>query len=92
MVKDGVVFTPAPNGTFLAGVTRRRVILLLREAGVSVVETILSWDDFLGADEVFSAGNFSKLMPVIRIDQRELQPGPVFRQARELYWAFAHAG
>ncbi|HEX4179870.1 MAG TPA: branched-chain amino acid aminotransferase [Caulobacteraceae bacterium] len=90
MVKDGVAFTPAPNGTFLAGVTRRRVIGLLREAGVEVVETTLTWPDFLGADEIFSAGNFSKVVPVIRIEQRELRPGPVFRRARELYWAFAH--
>jgi len=91
MAKDGVVFTPAPNGTFLNGITRRRVIGLLREAGVSVVETTLNWEDFLGADEIFSAGNFSKVMPIIRIEQRELQPGPLFRKARELYWAFAHA-
>ena len=92
MVKDGVIFTPAPNGTFLAGVTRRRVIGLLREAGAEVVETTLTWPDFLGADEIFSAGNFSKVVPVIRIEERELQPGPVFRKARELYWAFAHGG
>ena len=31
-------------------------------------------------------------MPVLRIDERELQPGPFYRQARELYWAFAHSG
>jgi branched-chain amino acid aminotransferase len=92
MAKDGVVFTPAPNGTFLNGITRRRVIGLLREADVTVVEATLTWDDFFGADEIFSAGNFSKVIPVIRIEQRELQPGPVFRKARELYWAFAHAG
>lgn len=92
MAKDGGVFTPAPNGTFLNGITRRRVIGLLREAGVSVVEATLTWNDFLAADEIFSAGNFSKVVPVIRIEQRELQPGPVFRKARELYWAFAHAG
>lgn len=92
MARDGVVFTPAPNGAFLNGITRRRVIGLLREAGVAVVEATLTWDDFLGADEIFSAGNFSKVMPIIRIEQRELQPGPVFRKARELYWAFAHAG
>jgi branched-chain amino acid aminotransferase len=92
MVKDGVAYTPAPNGTFLNGVTRQRVIALLRAEGVSVVESSLTFDDFLGADEIFSAGNFSKLMPVIRIEQRELQPGPVFRKARELYWAFAHDG
>jgi branched-chain amino acid aminotransferase len=91
MAKDGVVFTPAPNGTFLAGVTRRRVIGLLRGAGVSVVEASLTYADFLAADEIFSAGNFSKVIPVTRIEQRDLQPGPLYRQARELYWSFAHA-
>lgn len=91
LAKDGVVFTPAPNGTFLDGITRRRVTSLLRADGVSVVEKSLTYADFLGADEIFSAGNFSKVMPVGRIDQRELQPGPLFRKARELYWAFAHA-
>jgi len=41
MVKDGVVFTPVPNGTFLAGITRWRVIKLLRESGVTVIENCL---------------------------------------------------
>jgi branched-chain amino acid aminotransferase len=37
-------------------------------------------------------GNFGKVTPVRRIDERDLQPGPAFRRARELYWAFAHSG
>ena len=41
MAQDGVVMTPAPNRSFLAGITRRRVIGLLREAGVEVQETML---------------------------------------------------
>jgi branched-chain amino acid aminotransferase len=90
LVKDGVVFTPAPNGTFLAGVTRRRVIGLLRGAGVEVVETTLTYEDFMTADEVFSTGNFQKVAPMTRIDERILQPGPVYKKARALYWAFAH--
>jgi len=89
--KDGVVYTPAPNGTFLNGVTRQRVIGLLRGAGVSVVECALSYSDLLAADEIFSSGNYSKVMPINRIDDRELQPGPLYRKARELYWAFAHS-
>ena len=91
MVKDGVVFTPAANGTFLAGITRARVIKLLREAGAQVVETTLRYSDFQSADEIFSSGNYSKVSPVTRIDERILQPGPVYRKARELYWQFAHA-
>jgi len=91
MVKDGVVFTPVANGTFLAGITRARIIGLLRGAGLAVVEKSLRYRDFEGADEIFSTGNFSKVVPVIRIDERSLQPGPLFRKARDLYWEFAHA-
>ncbi|HYS48488.1 MAG TPA: branched-chain amino acid aminotransferase [Xanthobacteraceae bacterium] len=91
MVKDGVVSTPIANGTFLAGITRRRVILLLRAAGVSVNETILRYEDFKTADEIFSTGNFIKVTPITRIDDRSVQPGPVYRKARALYWEFAHA-
>ena len=89
--KDGVVFTPAPNGTFLNGITRQRVIKLMRGAGISVVETTLSYKDVQTADEIFSSGNYSKVMPVNRIDDRSLQPGPLYRKARELYWEFAHS-
>ena len=89
--KDGVVFTPAPNGTFLNGITRQRTVKLLRDAGVNVVETTLQYSDLENADEIFSSGNYSKVMPVNRIDQRSLQPGPLYRKARELYWAFAHS-
>jgi branched-chain amino acid aminotransferase len=91
MARDGVVHTPAPNGTFLNGITRQRVIDLLRGDGVSVVESTLSYANFLGADEIFSTGNFAKVAPVIRIDDRPLQPGPFYRRARKLYWEFAHA-
>ncbi|MCG6121350.1 MAG: branched-chain amino acid aminotransferase [Microvirga sp.] len=92
LVKDGAVFTPIPNGTFLNGITRQRVIRLLRESGVAVFESVLRYEDFLGADEVFATGNYSKVTPVGRIDDREIQPGPVYRKARELYWDFAHSG
>ncbi len=45
-----------------------------------------------GCDEVFSTGNHSKVVPVTRIDDRHLQPGPVAKKARELYWDYAHSG
>lgn len=90
MAKDGVVFTPQANSTFLNGITRQRVIRLLREAGVEVREATLSVKDFLEADEVFSSGNYGKVQPAIGVEDRPLQPGPMFRKARELYWAFAH--
>ena len=66
MVKDGVVFTPASNKTFLAGITRFRVMTLLRDAGFDVVETSLTLSDFEGADEIFTSGNYSKVVPVTK--------------------------
>ena len=92
MAKDGVVFTPMPNGAFLNGITRQRVVKLLRADGISVVESTLRHRDFETADEIFATGNASKVMPITRIGERALQPGPMFRKARELYWAFAHGG
>ncbi|MFL5205338.1 MAG: branched-chain amino acid aminotransferase, partial [Microvirga sp.] len=68
MAKGGVVYTPYPNGTFLNGITRQRVIQLLRDDGTTVVESTLRYEDFAGADEIFISGNYSKVMPVLRID------------------------
>jgi branched-chain amino acid aminotransferase len=92
LVKDGHVFTPAANGTFLSGITRARTIVLLEGSGIHTTEKTLSVRDFLEADEIFSTGNHSKVVPVIRIEDRELQPGPVAGKARELYWEWAHSG
>lgn len=91
LVKDGVVFTPAANRTFLAGITRARVIGLLREAGYEVREVTLAIEDFMDADEIFTSGNYSKVAPVNRLDSRELQEGPVARKALELYMDWARS-
>ncbi|HZF16402.1 MAG TPA: branched-chain amino acid aminotransferase [Steroidobacteraceae bacterium] len=90
MAKGGVVYTPIANGTFLAGITRARVIGLLRDAGVRVEESVLTYSAFEQADEIWSCGNYSKVSPITRIDSRSLAVGPLFRKARELYWQFAH--
>jgi branched-chain amino acid aminotransferase len=92
MAKDGVVFTPAPNGTFLNGITRQRVIALLRASGMEVRETSLSVADFENADEIFTSGNYAKVMPVLKLKERSLQPGPVYTRAREAYWDHAYSG
>jgi branched-chain amino acid aminotransferase len=90
MAKDGVVYTPVPNGQFLNGITRQRVIQLLRDAGVSVVEKTLTYADLQGADEIFNSGNYIKVSPVTRIEDRSVQPGPFYQKARKLYWDYSH--
>lgn len=90
LVRDGVVFTPAPTGMFLAGITRGRVIGLLRADGVEVVETALAVADFAEADEIFTTGNANKVMPVTRFETRDLPSTAMAARARALYWDFAH--
>jgi len=89
LARDGVAMTPAWNGTFLNGITKQRVAELLVADGVDVLETTLTLDDFAQADEIFSTGNYGKVMPCVRFEDRALQPGPMFRRARELYWDYA---
>jgi len=89
MVKDSEVFTPVPNGTFLSGITRARVIQLLTDAGVKVHETVLKIEDFHTADEIFLTGNYSKVTPAIKFEERELEIGEITTKARDLYFGWA---
>ena len=91
MTRDGEVLTPIPTGCFLNGITRQRIIGLLRAHGVTVTEKTLTLDDFRRADEIFTTGNAQKVLPVTRFEERDMQYGPMARRARELYWEFAHA-
>jgi branched-chain amino acid aminotransferase len=83
------VATPAANGTFLNGITRQRVIGLLLGEGLEVEERRIGFPEVLAADEVFSTGNYAKVMPCVRIDERQYEIGPVVRKARDLYFAWA---
>jgi branched-chain amino acid aminotransferase len=66
-----------------------RLIALLRAAGVSVEEVRLTKEDVMSADEVFSCGNYGKILPARKIE--ELWPiGPFTRRAQALYFEFAH--
>lgn len=88
-VKDGEVFTPVPNGTFLSGITRARHITNLRADGVTVHETVMSFQDFHDADEIFLSGNMMKVTPITAFDDTSYQVGPLTRRVRDMYWDWA---
>ncbi|TDX25515.1 branched-chain amino acid aminotransferase [Rhodovulum visakhapatnamense] len=91
IVKDGEFFTPIANGTFLAGLTRKRHISNLTAAGYTVHETVLSFEDVRQADEVFLSGNMMKVTPVKAFDDVQYEHGPLTAKVRELYWDWAHS-
>jgi branched-chain amino acid aminotransferase len=88
---EGAVVTPVLNGTFLAGITRARVIALLGDAGIAVEERPVRPEDLDTASEIFSTGNYGKVTPCTRYEGRTLAAGPVASQARALYLAFIEA-
>ena len=88
---DGKVVTPVPNGTFLAGITRARVIALLAEADVAVEERSVRPEELETAVEIFSTGNYGKVTPCVRYEGRTLAAGPIATLARERYFAYTEA-
>ncbi|MEN9868286.1 MAG: hypothetical protein RL748_3876 [Pseudomonadota bacterium] len=86
--EQGEVVTPVPNGTFLSGITRARVMGLLAEDGIKVVERSVRPEELLTAREIFNTGNYGKVTPCVRYEDRTLPVGPIASRARELYMAF----
>lgn len=89
VANNGAVVTPAANGTFLAGITRARVIQLLSDVGIAVEQRTVKPAELDTAREIFNTGNYGKVMPCTRYGARELPIGPVATRARELYMEFA---
>ena len=85
---DGRWLTPGA-GT-LAGITRRSLIELAREAGHQVDEGRLTAEDLLRSDEVLATSTAGGIMPVTVIDGKPVgagTPGPLTLRLRDRYWA-----
>ena len=79
-----------PDGGTLAGITRRSLIELAREAGQQVDEGRLTAEDLLRSDEVLATSTAGGIMPVTVIDGKPVgtgAPGPLTLRLRERYWA-----
>ena len=86
---DGRVVTPVPNGTFLSGITRARVIELLAKEGIEVEQRSVRPQELETAVEIFNTGNYGKVTPCVRYEARTLAVGPVATLARDRYMAFS---
>ncbi len=92
VVRNGLVVTPPVAAGVLEGVTRNTVMTLLAEAGHDVVESTVTRTDLYYADEMFLTGTAAEVTPVREIDDQSVgngRPGPVTRQAQQLFMAAA---
>jgi D-alanine transaminase len=79
-VVDGTLWTHPIDGSVLPGVTRDVVLELAKKLGVQVREEGMTVDAFRKADEVFLAGTLSDVMPIVKVDGKQVgagKPGPV---------------
>jgi len=88
IVKHGILKTPQPDAGILEGITRNAVMKLAREAGIPVVECVLTRHDIFIADECFLTGTAAEVIAVTSLDGRQIgsgQPGPITSRLLELF-------
>jgi branched-chain amino acid aminotransferase len=91
IVRAGEVQTPTATDGILEGVTRSVMLKLCQRLGVPCVEKRLERHDLYVADECFLTGTGAEVMPVTKIDGREIgagQPGAMTRRLIEAFRAY----
>ncbi len=75
IVTKGKLATPPPDAGILVGITRQVVMELAEGAGIPVLEQQLTRFDLYVADECFLTGTAAEIIPVVRIDSRDIDEG-----------------
>src|SRR5256885_225038 len=88
IVREAVVMTPTTHDGILEGVTRKVMIGLCAKLGISCVEKSIQKLDLYIADEMFLTGTGGEVMPVTKIDGRQIGSGEVGPITRKLKDAF----
>ncbi|MFI2858255.1 branched-chain amino acid aminotransferase [Paenibacillus sp. JSM ZJ436] len=74
---NGVVYTPALNGSILNGITRSSIIQLLRDWGLTVEETAISIEELFAAaqsgalEEAFGTGTAAVISPIGELNWKD---------------------
>ena len=88
IVREAVVMTPTTHDGILEGVTRKVMIGLCAKLGISCVEKSIQKLDLYIADEMFLTGTGGEVMPVTKIDGRQIgsgEVGPITRKLKEAF-------
>ena len=80
IVHKGEIITPSASQGALKGITRGAIIDIARELNLPLRETDMTRYDIWCADECFLTGTGAEVIPVVKLDGREIgsgKPGPV---------------
>lgn len=89
VVKKKVVLTPGQN--ILKGLTRDRVIQLVRKLGLKISIVDFSTKALANADEIFLTNRPREIIPVVRLNGKKVgkgKPGPVTKKLMAAYQAY----
>jgi len=75
IVTSANLVTPPPSAGILEGITREVVMDLARQAGITVLERNLTRYDVFTADECFLTGTAAEIIPVVKVDGRDVADG-----------------
>lgn len=92
ITSDNVIVTRALSNKILHGITRKAVLALAREEGLSVEERSFTPDEAKQAKEAFVTSASTFVTAVVKIDGVQLgdgAPGPLTTRLREIYIDFA---
>lgn len=94
VTEDGTIITRGLSNSILHGITRKAVLKVANELGLTLVERSFTPEEAYDAVEAFSTSASSFVMPIIKIDDHILGngvPGPVSQKLRAAYIAEAKA-
>ena len=80
LVRDGALTTPPTSEGALPGITRATVMQCAKAAGIPCSEATMTLYDCYNADEAFLTGTAAEVIPMIRLDGRDIadaKPGPI---------------
>ncbi|MEM6411874.1 MAG: aminotransferase class IV [Pseudomonadota bacterium] len=91
---DGTLITRNLSPSLLPGITRERVMQLVRDSGHTVEERPFSVEEALSASEMFTTSTGVVVLPVTEVDSAQIgdgRPGPVTRTVQRLYYEYIGA-
>ena len=83
-VMNGELHTPTPD-CFLDGITRRTIIDLAKQRGITVVERHIKPEEIATASEVFICGTAAEISPIGVIDEQKFAVGAITKQLAQDY-------
>lgn len=84
VVQKGVLKTPPLDTPVLPGIARGVVCEIARKVGLEVSQSPLTIDDLLDADEAMLTNVILQVMPLVRVEERDIGDGCVGPIARQL--------